>query len=167
VFERQVEAREGPAEGGRADCGPLGGDEPRPQVRAGGLGLRGPLAPEELQVVCAGALAATRVRRGRTAPAAAPPLPELLDKRRADTQAWRNRAWRCGAGFQRLADLVTKVWRRGLHSRYGIGTVPYRQMQSALGAPHHVRAISLAEGTGLGGHPWVNDFPRGESQRGQ
>ena len=29
------------------------------------------------------------------------------------------------------------------------------------------RAISLAERTGSGGNPWVNDSPRGESQRGQ
>lgn len=29
------------------------------------------------------------------------------------------------------------------------------------------RAISLAEGTGSGGNPWVNDSPRGESQREQ
>jgi hypothetical protein len=28
-------------------------------------------------------------------------------------------------------------------------------------------AISLAERTGSGGNPWVNDSPRGESQRGQ
>ena len=28
-------------------------------------------------------------------------------------------------------------------------------------------AISLAEGTGSGGNPWVNDLPGGESQRGQ
>jgi hypothetical protein len=29
------------------------------------------------------------------------------------------------------------------------------------------RAISLAEGTGSGGNPWVNDSPGDESQRGQ
>ena len=29
------------------------------------------------------------------------------------------------------------------------------------------RAISLAERTGSGGNPWVNDSPSGESQRGQ
>jgi hypothetical protein len=83
-------------------------------------------------VVFQGALPAARVRLGRTAPAAAPPLPEFLDKRGADTKALRNHALRGGPSFQRLNDPVTEVLRVWFHTLYDTGTVPYRQLQPAL-----------------------------------
>ncbi|HEY7492945.1 MAG TPA: hypothetical protein VIH59_17765, partial [Candidatus Tectomicrobia bacterium] len=79
------------------------------------------------------ALPAARVGLHRTAPAAAPPLPEFLNKGAADTKALRNPALRRGPGFQRLDDPVTKVLRIGFHTRDNTRTVPYRQLQPALG----------------------------------
>jgi hypothetical protein len=80
------------------------------------------------------------------APAAAPPLPELLDQRAADTKAGRNRTLRLYAGFQRLDDTVTKVLRIRFHTLSLYRRIPYRQLQPALGI---LKGILMLGCTGL------------------
>jgi hypothetical protein len=98
----------------------LGGNEPLPQVGQRGIGLRGDLAPQELQMVFEVALPAARMRLRRATAAAAPPLPQFLDERATDTKAFRNCAWRCGPGFQGLNDTIPKVLRVG----FILSTIP-------------------------------------------
>jgi hypothetical protein len=93
----------------------------------------GSRAAQALKVVFEGTLPAARMRFGGTAPAAAPPLPQLLDTRATDTNALGNRARRVCAGFQRLDDSVPKVLRGWFHTRYSTENVPYSQLQPALG----------------------------------
>jgi hypothetical protein len=89
---------------------------PVPQFCERGIRLLCHLATQNLQVVFEVALPAARVGLRRTAAAAAPPLPEFLDKRATDTKARGNRALSLVASFQRLDDTVTKVLRIGFHT---------------------------------------------------
>jgi hypothetical protein len=97
-----------------------------------GIRLLGHLGPQACQVVCEGALPATRMGLRRAAPTLAPPLPECLDKRATHTQAFGNRAWRPCPGLSRLDNPVTKVLSVGLHTRDYTGNGPYKQLQPAL-----------------------------------
>jgi hypothetical protein len=87
----------------------LGSANPVAQFCECGVGLLRHLVPQEFQVVFEVALPAACMGFRGTASLDAPPLPEFLDKRAADTKALGNRALRRCASFQGLNDTVTKV----------------------------------------------------------
>ena len=94
--------------------------------------MLGYLGPQPLPVVVEGARPAARMGLRRTAPPAAPPLPEFLNKGATDTKALGNRPLRLCPSLERLDDPVTKVLRVGFHTRDYTSNGPYKQLQSAL-----------------------------------
>ena len=111
------------------------------------------------------ALPPARVGLRRATPAAAPALPEFLDKRATDTKALRNRALCRGPSFQRMNDTITKVLRVWFHAHDATRNGPYRQLQPALvgriadahALARRVLDLSRAQGE-QGNQAWVLRF---------